>query len=174
MSGNEAVGGYVASKTKKVDAANRITYAYRELGRSEVPVVCFQHFRGNPDNWDPALIDPLAANRRVITFNNTGVASTTGLTPHTFAEMARDAIERLDRRPRSSTPPLAVEFARGGRPSVAARRDALPRRWRRTTTGSPSQGRLRGKRAPCSPRDWVVFRWRIAPRRPATLARERP
>jgi hypothetical protein len=29
--------------------------------------VSFQHFRGNLDNWDPALIDSLARSRRVIT-----------------------------------------------------------------------------------------------------------
>ena len=96
MSTSTAVGGYVASETKKIDAANGISYAYRELGSSEIPLVCFQHFRGNLENWDPALIDSLAENRRVVTFDNTGVAGTTGLTPHTIAEMARDAIEFLD------------------------------------------------------------------------------
>jgi pimeloyl-ACP methyl ester carboxylesterase len=96
MSTSTAVGGYVASETKKIDAANGISYAYRERGSSEVPLVCSQHFRGNLENWDPALIDSLAENRRVVTFDNTGVAGTTGLTPHTIAEMARDAIEFLD------------------------------------------------------------------------------
>jgi pimeloyl-ACP methyl ester carboxylesterase len=96
MSTSTAVRGYVASETKKIDAANGISYAYRELGSSEIPLVCFQHFRGNLENWDPTLIDPLAENRRVITFDNAGVGSTTGTTPHTIAEMARDAIEFLD------------------------------------------------------------------------------
>ena len=32
----------------------------------------FQHFRGNLDSWDPALIDALAAGRRVITFDYAG------------------------------------------------------------------------------------------------------
>jgi pimeloyl-ACP methyl ester carboxylesterase len=54
-----------------------------------------QHFRGNLDNWDPALIDALAAHRRVVTFNNVGVGSTTGTTPDTIERMARDAIEFL-------------------------------------------------------------------------------
>jgi hypothetical protein len=31
-----------------------------------------QHFRGNIDNWDPELVDRLAANREVIMFDNTG------------------------------------------------------------------------------------------------------
>ncbi len=51
-----------------------------------------QHFRGNLDNWDPALIDDLSAKRRVITFNNTGVGSSSGSTPSTIYEMSRDAL----------------------------------------------------------------------------------
>jgi pimeloyl-ACP methyl ester carboxylesterase len=58
-----------------------------------MPLVLLQHFRGNLDNWDPALIDALSEHRRVITFDNTGVGASTGRTPHTIAEMAHDAIE---------------------------------------------------------------------------------
>src|SRR6202020_2495163 len=57
-----------------------------------VPLVLFQHFRGNLDNWDPALIDALAAARRGITFDNAGVGGSAGTTPGTVAQMARDAI----------------------------------------------------------------------------------
>jgi pimeloyl-ACP methyl ester carboxylesterase len=96
MSASATAGGYLEVDNKKVDAANGITYAYRDLGSSDVPAVLFQHFRGNLENWDPTLIDPLAETRRVVTFDNTGVGSTTGRTPHTIAEMARDAIEFLD------------------------------------------------------------------------------
>jgi pimeloyl-ACP methyl ester carboxylesterase len=87
---------YIASENKKVGAANGISYAYRVLGNSEVPLVLFQHFRGNLENWDPPLIDALAQNRRVLTFDNTGVGGSTGITPHTIAEMAHDAIAFLD------------------------------------------------------------------------------
>ena len=51
-----------------------------------------QHFRGNLDYWDPALIDALAASRRVITFDNAGVGGSNGATPDTVGQMARDAI----------------------------------------------------------------------------------
>jgi pimeloyl-ACP methyl ester carboxylesterase len=57
-----------------------------------VPLVLLQHFRGNLDNWDPALIDALAATRRVVTFDNAGVGGSTGTTPDTIEQMARDAI----------------------------------------------------------------------------------
>ena len=87
---------FAASPTRLVSAANGIEYAYRETGEGGTPVVLFQHFRGNLDNWDPALIDALAATRRVITFDNAGVGATTGRTPATIAGMARDAIAFLD------------------------------------------------------------------------------
>jgi pimeloyl-ACP methyl ester carboxylesterase len=79
----------------RVSADNGINYAYRdtEPGNTEpVPLVLLQRFRGNLDNWDPALIDALASARRVITFDNVGVGSSTGTTPHTIAQMAEDAI----------------------------------------------------------------------------------
>ncbi len=96
MSASPTPGGYIAAENKKVDAANGISYAYRDLGSSDVPVVLFQHFRGNLENWDPTLIDPLAEARRVITFDNAGVGGTSGTTPYTIAEMAQDAIAFLD------------------------------------------------------------------------------
>jgi pimeloyl-ACP methyl ester carboxylesterase len=58
--------------------------------------VLLQHLRGNLDNWDPALIDALAAARRVVTFDNAGVGGSTGTTPSTIREMALDAIAFLD------------------------------------------------------------------------------
>jgi pimeloyl-ACP methyl ester carboxylesterase len=58
--------------------------------------VLLQHFRGNLDNWDPALIDALAADRRVITFDNVGVGATTGRTPNTVPAMAHGAIAFLE------------------------------------------------------------------------------
>jgi pimeloyl-ACP methyl ester carboxylesterase len=41
-------------------------------------------------------VDALAADRRVIAFDNTGVGGSSGTTPHSVAEMARDAIAFLD------------------------------------------------------------------------------
>jgi pimeloyl-ACP methyl ester carboxylesterase len=82
---------------KLVSAANGIDYAYRDTGTGAggLPLVLLQHFRGNLDNWDPALIDALASTRRVIAFDNTGVGGSTGATPDTVEQMARDAIAFL-------------------------------------------------------------------------------
>jgi pimeloyl-ACP methyl ester carboxylesterase len=87
---------YIDIATQGVMAENAIDYAYRDLGASDVPLVLLQHFRGNLDNWDPALIDALAADRRVVTFDNAGVAATTGTTPNTVTAMAQDAIAFVD------------------------------------------------------------------------------
>jgi pimeloyl-ACP methyl ester carboxylesterase len=86
---------YADISTERV-AGGEVEYAYRELGDSKTPLVLLQHFRGNLDNWDPALIDALAAERRVITFDNVGVAATTGRTPKTVEAMANDAIAFIE------------------------------------------------------------------------------
>jgi pimeloyl-ACP methyl ester carboxylesterase len=80
------------------DAPNGISYAYRRFGNAEagVPLVFLQHFRGNIDNWDPALIEAIAADREVVLFDNVGIGATTGATPGTVEEMARDAVVFLD------------------------------------------------------------------------------
>src|SRR6187399_828402 len=87
---------YTEIPTKDIVADNDITYTYRDVGEGTVPLVLLQHFRGNLDNWDPALIDGLASTRRVVTFDNTGVGGTSGTTPSTVEQMARDAIAFLE------------------------------------------------------------------------------
>jgi pimeloyl-ACP methyl ester carboxylesterase len=79
---------YATAPTQRVAADNGIEYAYRDLGDRKVPLVLLQHFRGNLDNWDPALVDALAAERRVVAFDNAGVGATTGTTPNTIEAMA--------------------------------------------------------------------------------------
>jgi pimeloyl-ACP methyl ester carboxylesterase len=91
-----ATVSYTAASTQRVAAGNGIEYAYRDLGAGDVPLVLLQHFRGNLDNWDPALVDALAADRRVVTFDNVGVGATTGRTPNTVEAMAHDAIAFLE------------------------------------------------------------------------------
>jgi pimeloyl-ACP methyl ester carboxylesterase len=81
----------------QVVEADGIRFAYRRFGVPErTPVVFFQHFMGNLDDHDPALSDGFAADREVILFNNTGVASTSGLVPETIEQMAADAAGFID------------------------------------------------------------------------------
>src|SRR6201989_1670674 len=89
--------GYSELGNELVSAANGVGFAYRDTGGGEgaVPLVLLQHFRGNLDSGDPALIDALARNRRVVTFDNAGVGGSTGTTPDTIEQMAHDAIAFL-------------------------------------------------------------------------------
>ena len=94
MSGE--AGSYSGLPNLLVSAANGIDYAYRDTSPGKaagVPLILLQRFRGNLDNWDPALIDTLASDRRVLTFDNAGVGGSTGSTPDTIEQMANDAIE---------------------------------------------------------------------------------
>jgi pimeloyl-ACP methyl ester carboxylesterase len=83
---------YGTAPNQVIHADNGIDYAYREIGTGTVPLVLLQHFRGNLENWDPPLVDALAANRRVVAFDNVGVGASTGKTPNTIDQMAHDAI----------------------------------------------------------------------------------
>ncbi|MER7680704.1 alpha/beta hydrolase [Streptomyces sp. NPDC096934] len=88
---------YLDVETSTVQGANGVRYAYRRMGpQTGRPLVLLQHFRGNLDNWDPELVDALAASRDVIAFDNVGVAASTGVTPATFEQMAGDAITFIE------------------------------------------------------------------------------
>ena len=80
------------AETRLLEAAG-VELAYRRFGRpADVPLVLLQHFRGNLDNWDPALTDALAAEREVILVDYPGVGSSTGAPSSTIPEMARRMI----------------------------------------------------------------------------------
>jgi pimeloyl-ACP methyl ester carboxylesterase len=69
------------------------SFAYRDLGpRSGTPLIFLNHLAANLDNWDPRVVDGIAAQRRVITFDNRGVGASQGRTPSSIAEMAKDAV----------------------------------------------------------------------------------
>jgi pimeloyl-ACP methyl ester carboxylesterase len=77
--------------------ANGIRFAYRRWGKEgKLPLVFNQHFTGNLDNWDPAVLDGLAQEREVIIFNNAGIASSTGEVPETFEGVAKHAESFID------------------------------------------------------------------------------
>jgi pimeloyl-ACP methyl ester carboxylesterase len=80
------------AETQLVDAAG-VELAHRRFGRqAELPLVMLQHFRGNLDNWDPALTDALAAEREVILVDYPGVGSSRGEFGPAIADTARQMI----------------------------------------------------------------------------------
>ena len=88
----EATAPHNTAETEFVEAAG-VRFAYRRFGRSaEVPLVLLQHFRGNLDNWDPALTDALATEREVIQVDYPGVGASSGEFGPTIADAARDMI----------------------------------------------------------------------------------
>jgi len=86
------VTSYSGLPNKLVSTERGIDFAYREAGEGGLPLVLLQHFRGNLDSWDPALVDDLASARRVVAFDNAGVGASSGTTPHEIRQMAHDAI----------------------------------------------------------------------------------
>src|SRR3954453_4853348 len=80
------------TKTRMIKAGD-VEYAYRELGpRGGVPLVFLHHLTAVLDDWDPRVIDGIAAQRHVIPFDNRGVGASSGSVPHTIDEMAADAV----------------------------------------------------------------------------------
>jgi len=78
------------TRTVEVDG---VEFVYRELGTgSDIPVVFLHHLTAVLDDWDPRIIDGIAAHHRVIAFDNRGVGATGSSVPHTVEQMGADAI----------------------------------------------------------------------------------
>ena len=91
VSGN-VVMSYKDAPTRSISAGG-VDFAYRDLGpRSGIPVIFLTHLAAVLDNWDPRVVDGIAAQRRVITFDNRGVGASSGSTPKSIEAMAKDAV----------------------------------------------------------------------------------
>ena len=78
--------------THSVDV-DGVRFAYREVGaNSDVPVVFLHHFTAVMDDWDPRIIDGIAAHHRVIAFDNRGVGATESTVPADLETMGADTI----------------------------------------------------------------------------------
>ena len=84
-----------AAPTQTINAGG-VQFAYRQLGPSTgVPVVFLTHLAAVLDNWDPRVVDGIAAEHRVSTFDNRGVGASSGSTPTTIEQMAADAVASI-------------------------------------------------------------------------------
>ncbi|MEH1130669.1 alpha/beta fold hydrolase [Micromonospora sp. CPCC 206061] len=122
-----SAGSAATAPNLDIIAANGVSYRYRRFGNptaTSVPLVFLQHYRGTLDNWDPLLIDTIAAKREVILVDNVGVGGSTGTTPGTLQQMSLDAIAFIDalKLPRYDV----LGFSLGGQ---VAQEVALRRPW---------------------------------------------
>ena len=83
---------YSKVPTQTVSVGNE-TFTYREVGpKNGQPIVFLHHFLAVIDHWDPAVVDGLAAEYRVIVFDNRGIGGSTGSVPNSIDAMADDAV----------------------------------------------------------------------------------
>jgi pimeloyl-ACP methyl ester carboxylesterase len=91
-SNSPVITSYAEAPARTVTAGG-VTFAYRELGpKGGIPVVFFVHLAATLDNWDPRIVDPIAKDHHVITFDNRGVGASTGRVRDSVEAMADDAI----------------------------------------------------------------------------------
>jgi pimeloyl-ACP methyl ester carboxylesterase len=83
---------YKDAPTETIDVGGT-RFAYRRLGADTgVPVIFLHHLGAVLDNWDPRVIDGIAARHQVIAFDNRGIGASKGSTPTSVDAMARDAV----------------------------------------------------------------------------------
>lgn len=74
--------------------AGGVDYTYREMGQQHggTPIVFLVHLAAVLDNWDPRIMDGIAAKHHVIAFNSRGIGSSSGSPADSIEQMADDAI----------------------------------------------------------------------------------
>ena len=74
--------------------AGGVNFAYREYGQQNggTPIIFLNHLAAVLDNWDPRIIDGIAAKHHVVVFDNRGVGASTGEPAKSIEQMADDAI----------------------------------------------------------------------------------
>jgi pimeloyl-ACP methyl ester carboxylesterase len=84
---------WTSAPTKSLSAGG-VNFAYRELGQRNggTPVVFLGHLAAVLDNWDPRVVDGIAAKHHVIVFDNRGIGASTGSPANSMEQMADDAI----------------------------------------------------------------------------------
>jgi pimeloyl-ACP methyl ester carboxylesterase len=126
--------------TQFITGTTGVEFAYRRLNAGTgVPVVFFNRFRGNLDDWDPLVVDGLAASREIVLFDNAGVGRSSGMFPDTIDEAAEHAVALIEAL---ALPPVdLLGFSMGSYVAqcVASLRPDLVRRVGLTGSGSRSR-----------------------------------
>ena len=73
---------YQYAQTESIDVGGT-DFFYRKLGEnnSGVPVIFLNHLAATMDNCDPRIMDGIASQHQIISFDNRGVGATKGKTP---------------------------------------------------------------------------------------------
>jgi pimeloyl-ACP methyl ester carboxylesterase len=134
------------AETRFIDVGG-VRFAYRRFGASgATPLVMLQHFRGNLDNWDPALTDGLAAEREVILVDYPGTGSSSGEFGPTIADTARRIIAFLTALDFSEVDLLGFSIGGFVAQEITLIRPALVRRLVLAATGPKGGARMHGWR----------------------------
>ncbi len=81
--------------THHIEAAGT-RFAYRRLGPDAgVPVVLLNHWGANLDNFDPPIVEGLAADRPVYALDYRGIGASGGTSPLSVAAMASDTVATI-------------------------------------------------------------------------------
>ena len=88
LPGKDPVPTAVSAPTKYAVIANK-KIAYRSIGAGK-PIILCNRFRGILDSWDPAFLDALAKEFRVIIFDYSGIGLSSGSLSTEIATVAND------------------------------------------------------------------------------------
>jgi pimeloyl-ACP methyl ester carboxylesterase len=126
--------------SKTIDVGGT-AYTYRELGEADgVPVVFLHHFTAVLDDWDPRVIDGVAAHHHVIAFDNRGVGSTGSKVPSDLEQMGSDAIAFIEALGLDQVDLFGFSLGGAVAQMVALERPDLVRRMILTGTGPRGGG----------------------------------
>jgi pimeloyl-ACP methyl ester carboxylesterase len=126
--------------TRCIDVGG-VPFVYRELGPSSgVPVIFLHHLMAVLDDWDPRVINGIAAQRRVIAFDNRGVGASGGAVPASIEEMGRDAIAFIRALGHKQVDLLGFSLGGGVAQMVALQAPDLVRRMILAGTGPKGGG----------------------------------
>jgi pimeloyl-ACP methyl ester carboxylesterase len=132
--------------TRFIDAGG-VRFAYRRFGAGgATPLLMLQHFRGNLDNWDPALTDALAGEREVILVDYPGIGASSGEFGPAIADTARRMISFADALDLSEIDLLGFSIGGFVAQDIALIRPALVRRLILAATGPKGAPGMHGWR----------------------------
>jgi pimeloyl-ACP methyl ester carboxylesterase len=136
----ESAASALGAKTHFIETATSVRLAYRRLSEGlGIPVILFNRFRGNLDDWDPAVVDALARTREVILFDNAGVGLSSGTFPDTIDEAAAHAISFVESLGLSEVDLLGFSMGSYVVEAFTSQRPDLVRRIALTGSGSRSR-----------------------------------